>query len=667
MKLKGNGLDQSWKKYQRLRLVAFSCHEAALNVLNDWAARIIPGLRFHLYEYFLETPSPKHDPAPSPQMFVPFVDREVASRGFCLAIPTKPNAEKEFLDQIISLVGEASKKSISLSLPLGFSSHIEPLKLVQRLRRLGPLSFGRISNKLYESWKRDKSIIGEGNSWSNSFRSANRASCLKEMSEKLNDASLEVSVRLGWANIFSILYTPLLARPTTRDKLFFVGVPIASPLAFYGVLTVAVEVPSHLKHLRDESILKELVLLVERFYLPTLILTQNSWEEEQLSNVLSGKKPIKIDWNREFDESVPFQRRVYSNPRLHSHLDDRVIDPVGRYQGQSAGIDSAARANFDLEKDLIALWRRRLNSPHEKVSKSLIFSKLMIASPGMLASVRDILKATPAIAARQRADDPLPSVLVIGSPGAGKEKVADLVPLFTEHYWDAQPVKLNMAAISETEDIAQYIKKQAPDKDKAVLFLDELNSLDIRAQGGLLRILEKGEFPQPNENSSDAIDWLIVGLINEEPDQLTLGEIRERTRDTFVFGQFVGALLYEHFKTRSRMRDDLYYRIRRSGEIRVLDLDQRREDIPILLYFLLSRTSKSFDVFLAYDALTELINSGLAWKGNVRQLELVAREVMSILTKATGRIRPVTATVIRAALLNARVPGVHGYRMGHEA
>jgi len=165
-------------------------------------------------------------------------------------------------------------------------------------------------------------------------------------------------------------------------------------------------------------------------------------------------------------------------------------------------------------------------------------------------------------------------------------------------------------------------------------------------------------------HTSPPVDWLVLGLINEDPSQLTLGEIRERTRDTFIFGQLFGALLYEHFKTKSRMRDDLYYRIRRCGEIRVADLDQRREDIPIIFYFLLKTRTKltrdiSRDLFLTYGALRELASNRIKWKGNVRQLELAARELVNLISdrKETSAVYTVSPGDIRLALVNAKVPG----------
>lgn len=671
-----------WEKYQRLRLVAFSCHEAALKVLEAWASRTIPGLGFHLYEFFLEEPSRRDAPDLDPYNFVPFVDREVTSRGHCLGIPQDQKDDDNFLSEIRGIIRTANEGNGPLVLPLGFAGHLSPPTLVRRLCRTGTLKLGKVSPLIYERWN-DGKLPAEGDNapW---HLFTNRRDCLQEMEDKLNNEALESRVRLGWANLFSILYTPLLSRPNTTDQLFNALAPIASPLAFYGVVSVIAEIPGtkpeeYKKTLEGQAqaVIHELVALAQQIYLPTLILMQHGWEEHKLHRFLKNDRGNWRDKLDRFfateatvmagDGRIPRSlKRVYSHVKLIEYentLEQEGFDPNESYRQYPKDVNDAVRANWELERALLALWKRRFNVPAAEAVNSFIFPKMMIASPGMLNTVREVLKAASAVTPRKEKDDPFPCALVVGSPGAGKEKVSKLIPLFTEQYWNTDEIPINMAGIRDIDRLEDRLKEYY--SKRVTVRLDELNSADVATQGGMLRILETGEFSK--EAPTVVVDWLVLGLINEDPSQLTLGEIRERTRDTFIFGQLFGAFLYEHFKTKSRMRDDLYYRIRRCGEIRVTDLDQRREDIPIIFYFLLTtRTKLTRGIFLTYGALRQLVSSRIKWKGNVRQLELAARELVNILCdrKETSEVYTVSAGDICLALVNAKVPGASDSEWG---
>lgn len=660
--------DTFWQRYQRQRLVAFSCHEAALTVLRDWASQVAPTLRTHLYEYFLERPGTTANTNSDPHFFVPFVDWEAASRGSSIALPQgDPSAFFKTLRERVDAA--VATPTTPLVLPLSFASSADPWTLIQRLCRVGPLRNGRLSHGIYSAWRRGKWRSGDPAAWDAAVVLAKRHDCLKETQEKLGDAKLEDDARLAWINIFSLLYTPLLARPDSAERLFFAAVPIASSVVFYGVLVAVIELPEGQTPPDPKNIQDELAGLAERVYLPTLILGQNSWEEYRVASLLRADNASRGSWFQRLLDKWPITERIYSDPTVITKVSEAYAAIMGDYYPkQAAEVRRAARWNCELEYNLASLWRRRLSgrTPLRSVKRSLVFSKMMIASPGMIGCVRDVLKASPAIAPRKEVDDPFPCVLVVGSPGSGKEKVSDLLSLFSPDFWDSPSCKVNMAAVRTLGDALKGPLQVSRNTSKAVVFFDELNSLDVAVQGDLLRVLEKGELPRRKKDKATGlpITWLIIGLINEDPGQLTLSEIRERTRDRFIFGEFIGALLYEHFKTRSRMRDDLYYRMRRCGEIHVPDLDQRREDLPILLHFLLLRAG-SKDVFIAYDALRELVDPGLLWKGNVRQLELVARELASIVARRPGEnVHTVSSSDMKEALLRARVPRLESGRPG---
>lgn len=82
------------------------------------------------------------------------------------------------------------------------------------------------------------------------------------------------------------------------------------------------------------------------------------------------------------------------------------------------------------------------------------------------------------------------------------------------------------------------------------------------------------------------MDFLVIGIVNEPEDTLTLEEpLRKFAKEKSIFGGVVGRVLYEHFRNMRRLRDDLYYRLVRDRKFTLLDLAERREDIPILFSF----------------------------------------------------------------------------------
>lgn len=198
------------------------------------------------------------------------------------------------------------------------------------------------------------------------------------------------------------------------------------------------------------------------------------------------------------------------------------------------------------------------------------------------------------------------SILITGPTGSGKEVFAEYI-----HRMSARSngpfIAVNCAAIPENlleSELFGYEKgsftgASALGKkgliemaDGGTLFLDEINSVPLRFQAKLLRVLETRQVKRVGSLVSKAIDFRLVSVSNEELEVL----IRE-----------------------NRFRSDLFYRLN-VVPIRILPLRDRTEDIiPLALYFLqyfckkyscmkvLSEQVMSF--MLAYD-----------WPGNVREL-----------------------------------------------
>lgn len=341
----------------------------------------------------------------------------------------------------------------------------------------------------------------------------------------------------------------------------------------------------------------------------------------------------------------------------------------------------------DMEIALARLWAHRLAVMHEEpwaVEESLIFEGYLIASPGMIRCIHDAIRICHTLSEKPKKQK-VQTALVVGGPGSGKDSMARLVRLFSPGYRFGRELTLNMAtfrpkdlavplllglgakvesgdppgqrAFGLTGVIKQAVlDKSGPAKQGFSFILDELNSLDIDSQGALLRVFENSELLPLGGMSKDRIAFLFIGVMNEDPELI----MKKRALDTILrqqtlLGGLLGDALYEMFRNQRRLRDDLYYRLARGGEIRIPDLRDRREDLPILTYFIVRDYLKdsSVDGRIDLGVYEELLNPALNWHGNIRELQAICRFVVdaaladNVLTP-DGRLEIVRAHALRA-------------------
>jgi transcriptional regulator with PAS, ATPase and Fis domain len=106
-------------------------------------------------------------------------------------------------------------------------------------------------------------------------------------------------------------------------------------------------------------------------------------------------------------------------------------------------------------------------------------------------------------------------------------------------------------------------------------------------------------------------------------------------REKQLFGGLVGEALYEVLRNQRRLRDDLYYRLIRGGEIQIPELRERPEDIPILFYFMIETEFRLLMPRAVQDnwevelpVYEELMNPSLQWEGNLRELQAATRRIV---------------------------------------
>jgi DNA-binding NtrC family response regulator len=212
---------------------------------------------------------------------------------------------------------------------------------------------------------------------------------------------------------------------------------------------------------------------------------------------------------------------------------------------------------------------------------------------------------------------PTPStVLIRGESGTGKELIAKAIHYNSPRHGRAF-IKVNVAALPETlleselfghekgaftgateRRIGRFEAAQG-----GTLFLDEIGDLPLPLQAKLLRVLQEREVERVGSHHPIAVDIRILAATNQDLER-AVGE--------------------------RRFREDLYYRLN-VFPIVLPPLRQRREDLPLLIEFLLQKYARRLG----------------------KPVTAVSREVMSVLLKYDypGNVRELENIIERAIIL----------------
>ncbi|EHR72985.1 response regulator with CheY-like receiver, AAA-type ATPase, and DNA-binding domains [Burkholderiales bacterium JOSHI_001] len=207
------------------------------------------------------------------------------------------------------------------------------------------------------------------------------------------------------------------------------------------------------------------------------------------------------------------------------------------------------------------------------------------------------------------------TVLVTGESGTGKGVVARRIHQQSSRARQAF-IPVNCGAIPENLLESEFFghtkgaftgadkarKGLFLEADRGTLFLDEIGELPLALQVKLLHVLEAKEIRPLGSEQTRKVDVRIVAATNRD--------LRALAAD-------------------GRFREDLYFRL--SGfHITVPALRERREDLPGLIRFLLSKGASRFGLSqrLTIDPEAEEILVANDWQGNVRELENVLHRAM---------------------------------------
>jgi two-component system NtrC family response regulator len=207
------------------------------------------------------------------------------------------------------------------------------------------------------------------------------------------------------------------------------------------------------------------------------------------------------------------------------------------------------------------------------------------------------------------------NVLITGESGTGKELIAKAI-----HYQSNRKSKplitVNCPSIPENlieSELFGHVrgaftgaikdrKGQFEQADGGSIFLDEIGELREDLQAKLLRVLQEHEFMPVGGSKTIKVDVRIIAATNRDLEQL----VKEK-----------------------RFREDLYYRLS-VVPIRIAPLRDRKEDIPFLIDFFVTKFSAGRNFKISSEAIIALQNYD--WPGNVRELENIIERMLALAT-----------------------------------
>jgi two-component system nitrogen regulation response regulator NtrX len=251
-----------------------------------------------------------------------------------------------------------------------------------------------------------------------------------------------------------------------------------------------------------------------------------------------------------------------------------------------------------LDTKVLIVENKRLK---KKVSKSY----QMIGESKAIATIKNIIEKVAATDAR---------VLITGPNGTGKELVAHWLHEKSDRV-KAPMVEVNCAAIPSElieSELFGHVKGSftGANKDRAgkfeaanggTIFLDEIGDMSLPAQAKVLRVLQESSISRVGSDKDIKVNVRIVAATNKNlKEEISAG----------------------------RFREDLYHRLA-VILIKVPSLNDRREDVPLLVNFFTRKISEEQgtpEKIFSAAAITLL--QEYDWTGNIRELRNVVERLI---------------------------------------
>jgi formate hydrogenlyase transcriptional activator len=329
---------------------------------------------------------------------------------------------------------------------------------------------------------------------------------------------------------------------------------------------------------------------------PDRLFHPQDWERitrEVYSKFLSGSSlDIEVRLRRRDGQYRWFLIRY--NPTL-----DEQGRPT-RWYAAATDIEDRKQAEQRLQNENVAL--------REEIDRSSMFEEIVGRSPALQAVIARVSKVAPTDSA----------VLITGETGTGKELIARAIHKRSRRSARVF-VSVNCGAISAglvESELFGHVKGAFTGAianrdgrfkvaDGGTILLDEVGDLPPETQMKLLRVLQEHEFEPIGCNKTVKVDVRLIAATNRNLEE----DVRA--------GKF---------------RSDLLYRLN-VFPIRVPPLRERREDVPLLVAFLLQKFSQKLG-----KSVTQVLEGTMrslveySWPGNVRELQNILERAVILST-----------------------------------
>ena len=252
-----------------------------------------------------------------------------------------------------------------------------------------------------------------------------------------------------------------------------------------------------------------------------------------------------------------------------------------------------------------ALDKKKLVVENKHLKKKVSKSYEMIGESAPLQQIRQMIEKVAPTEAR---------VLITGSNGTGKELVAHAIHYQSERS-EAPMIEVNCAAIPSElieSELFGHIKGAFTSavKDRAgkfeaanngTIFLDEIGDMSLSAQAKVLRALQENKITRVGSDKDINVDVRVIAATNKDLKK----EIAE-----------------------GRFREDLYHRLA-VILIRVPSLNERRDDIPLLIDYFSAKIAEEQGISpkkFSKKAMELLQKQD--WTGNIRELRNVVERLI---------------------------------------
>ena len=260
-------------------------------------------------------------------------------------------------------------------------------------------------------------------------------------------------------------------------------------------------------------------------------------------------------------------------------------------QARNNGIEEHKQAEQRLQNENVAL--------REEIDKASMFEEIVGVSPALHGVLSGVSKVAPTDS----------TVLITGETGTGKELIARAVHKRSQRSSRAF-VSVNCAAVPRDLIASELFGHEkgaftgATQRrlgrfelaEGGTIFLDEVGELPAETQIALLRVLQEHEFERVGGTGSIRTNVRVIAATNRDLEAAIAAGI---------------------------FRSDLFYRLN-VFPIEVPPLRERREDIPVLVEYLIDRYARKAgkNIRGVNKRSLELLQS-YPWLGNVRELQNV--------------------------------------------